>query len=110
MRIATLILLLGMSAVPTSPADAFCYEEAGNRYGISQNHLYAISNGESSFNPIAINYYTNGSYDFGLMQINSSWERRHASSAFHGAPSPIPVPMSWSALGYYPSVLETYST
>lgn len=74
MRFAILILLLGAFAVSTGTAYAFCYTEAGIRYKISPNLLYAISKGESSFNPIAINYNTNGSYDYGLMQINSSWE------------------------------------
>lgn len=74
MSFATLILLLGMYAVSARPAYAFCYEEAGNRYGISPNLLHAISKAESSFNPVAINYNSNGSYDYGLMQINSSWE------------------------------------
>jgi soluble lytic murein transglycosylase-like protein len=66
MRVVIPILLLAISFVTTKAACAFCYEDAGNRYGISPTLLHAISKGESSFNPIAINY--------GLMQINSSWE------------------------------------
>lgn len=74
MRFATLIFLLSFSVVSSKSASAFCFEEAGNRYGISPQLLYAISKGESSFNPLAINYNTNGTYDYGLMQINSTWE------------------------------------
>lgn len=74
MRLATLVFLLCLSQVSLKQAAAFCFEEAGNRYGISPHLLYAISKGESSFNPQAINRNTNGTYDYGLMQINSSWE------------------------------------
>jgi soluble lytic murein transglycosylase-like protein len=73
MRRLILALLLGTIISSTGMANAFCYEEAGAMYGIAPRLLWTISKGESNFNPAAVNYNTNGSYDFGLMQINTSW-------------------------------------
>lgn len=42
-------------------------------YGISPLLLKAIAGVESDFNPYAINRNKDGSYDFGVMQINSFW-------------------------------------
>lgn len=55
---------------------AFCFEEAGSMYGVSPQLLWAIAKVESGFNPAAVNYNRNGTYDFGVMQINSSWKPR----------------------------------
>lgn len=66
-------LILGMIVGSGGTALAFCFDEAGAMYGISPQLLWAISKGESDFNPAALNRNTNGTYDFGLMQINSSW-------------------------------------
>jgi soluble lytic murein transglycosylase-like protein len=52
---------------------AFCFEEAGQKFGVSPQLLWAIAKTESRFNPSAVNYNTNGSFDYGLMQVNSSW-------------------------------------
>ena len=52
---------------------AFCFEEAGGKYGVSPQLLWAIAKTESRFNPGAVNYNKNGSFDYGLMQVNSSW-------------------------------------
>ena len=60
-------------ALGTTNASAFCFEEAGAQYGINPQILRAIAKVESNFNPAAINKNTNGSYDFGLMQINTIW-------------------------------------
>jgi soluble lytic murein transglycosylase-like protein len=82
MRIVILILLLGQSASFLGTAYAFCYEAAGSRYGVSPRLLHAISKVESNFNPLAVNQNNNGSYDFGLMQINSSWEANQKRSSY----------------------------
>jgi len=66
-------MLLGSILGYGGSANAFCYGEAGAMYSIAPRLLWTISKGESNFNPAAVNYNTNGSYDFGLMQINSSW-------------------------------------
>lgn len=51
----------------------YCYNEAASYYGVSPEVLQAISYVESQFSPNAINLNKNGSYDYGLMQINTCW-------------------------------------
>lgn len=51
-----------------------CWEDAAARYGVNPFLLYAIAKTESNLNPAAIGPKNkNGTYDIGLMQINSSW-------------------------------------
>jgi hypothetical protein len=70
----TIVALLLMCLL-IKEASAFCFGEAGEAYGVSPLLLQAIMVVESQGNPEAINYNKDGSYDFGLMQINSSWAR-----------------------------------
>jgi len=50
-----------------------CWQEVATWYGVNVHLLYAIAKTESNLNPLARNQNKNGSYDIGLMQINSSW-------------------------------------
>lgn len=54
---------------------AFCFEEAGRMYGINPQILWSIAKVESGFRQSAININSNGSYDVGVMQINSFWKK-----------------------------------
>lgn len=72
-----LLIYLVIVAILTTPYFAlsldYCFEDAGRQHGISPAVLWAISKVESRFNPYAINYNRNGTYDYCHMQINSSW-------------------------------------
>ncbi len=72
MRLKVLFLALAL-LVGTAKAESYCFEEAGDRYNINPYLLYTIAKVESNLNPNAIHYNKNGSYDIGLMQINSNW-------------------------------------
>ena len=71
--LAGLVLGICLYAIPSS-AQAFCFEEAGARYGISPHVLYGIAKAESGLKPDAINWNKNKTYDYGLMQINTIHE------------------------------------
>ena len=73
----TVRLLVVLVALLVSMAGAhggsFCFDEAGAMYAIHPDILRAIAKVESNNQVRAINWNRNGSYDFGVMQINSSW-------------------------------------
>ena len=74
-RRLVLIILAGLLAI-TSAAHSFCFEEAGKMYSINADLLRAIAFVESSYRPHVVNQSNkNGSYDYGLMQINSRWAK-----------------------------------
>lgn len=56
-----------------SAASAFCFEEAAQLYGLNPNLLKSIAKVESNLNANAIGRNKNGSFDIGVMQINSGW-------------------------------------
>ncbi|MCL4415645.1 MAG: lytic transglycosylase domain-containing protein [Actinobacteria bacterium] len=77
-------LLIPLVIIFYSSADVFCFcfEEAAHRYNISAEILYAIAKVESNFDPGAVNWNKNGSYDYGIMQINSRWYKVLGANAW----------------------------
>lgn len=54
----------------------FCFQDAGQQYSISPVLLETLARVESNLNPKAVHRNGDGSFDVGLMQINSSWMSR----------------------------------
>ncbi len=74
------VLALGLLAcaapIPAkeSPPYADCFHAAAQHYSLAPELLVAIAQAESQFDPFALNTANrNGSWDIGLMQINSRW-------------------------------------
>lgn len=70
-------LLASVAAEASEPQDAAepssnCWARAGTYYSIDPWLLYSIAQQESRLNPRALNVNADGTYDIGLMQINSS--------------------------------------
>lgn len=108
------------------PADAFCFEEAARmyaEYGVSPDLLRAIATVESSMTPDALNCgNSNGSCDYGLMQINSLWGKYVEEELWNGMADPcMNVKLgawilarnfhqrgaTWESVGYYNSSQES---
>lgn len=70
MKIRFLLLCTAL-LVGTSGVQASCFKESASKYRVNELILIAIAKTESNFNPKAYNTNTDGSYDIGLMQINS---------------------------------------
>jgi soluble lytic murein transglycosylase-like protein len=68
-----LILLVMICAGNASAGENYCFAEAAKKYSLNEDVLKAIAHTESRFNSNAISPPNkNGTYDIGVMQINSS--------------------------------------
>jgi soluble lytic murein transglycosylase-like protein len=70
------VSLIGVVAILLLPFSAVaCWDEAAQRYGVAPQLLYAMARVESGLDARAVNrshLKRTGSYDIGLLQINSS--------------------------------------
>ncbi|CAJ0781272.1 hypothetical protein R8510_04852 [Ralstonia chuxiongensis] len=70
----SLPLVASLALVVVSGAYADCLDDAAARYSLDPHLVRAIAWHESGMSATAVNRNSDGSYDIGLMQINSSWQ------------------------------------
>jgi soluble lytic murein transglycosylase-like protein len=83
LRSLCLSCLVAMQPVAAIATATECWSQAAQQYGVSAELLYAVARAESDLNPAALNVShkeRTGTYDIGLMQINSSHLRRLAAA------------------------------
>lgn len=79
MRLHLTIAFFALCSMPASsyagkPPFDQCFETAATRFELDKRMLVAIARTESSLNPNAVGpKNSNGTYDMGMMQINSAW-------------------------------------
>jgi soluble lytic murein transglycosylase-like protein len=122
-RIYFIIVILTFSITTklSIAKDKYCFGEAGKMYGIDPEILRSISFDESGHNNSAVNYNSDGSYDFCHMQINSSWAGKIGIDNWLSLGDPCQCSMwaayilanciqkhgnSWKAVGCYHSPSE----
>jgi soluble lytic murein transglycosylase-like protein len=66
-----MLILLLCVLLASGSAQAFCWQQAADRYNLDPLLLWSIAKVESDFRPDALNRNRDGSHDIGLMQINS---------------------------------------
>lgn len=79
-----LLSLLLAALLPLS-AQAMCWQKAGERYDIDPLLLHAIGEQETGLRANVVSRNNDGSYDIGLMQINSTHLPRLARQGIHKA-------------------------
>ena len=68
--LALVLLLLRPDAI-SAPGDPYCFAQASRQYAVDTDVLVAIAWRESHFAPWKTHHNTDGTVDYGLMQINS---------------------------------------
>jgi soluble lytic murein transglycosylase-like protein len=87
-EILLLLVFLLFFLIHPSASHSFCFKEAGNKYGIDPLLLWSIAKVESNFNPSAFNRNKNGSFDYGVMQINSWWYKKIGKNLWNDLGNP----------------------